>query len=223
VSLVALAALAAFAGQGLFGISTVETDTLAWLLGGAALAAAAGTGAVRPRVALHVAGAALAVLVAAGSAYYLVADVAYRSGLERFEKADFTSALLRFERATAVDPLVDVYRVAAADAASYLRGQAAADTLASLDEGLALEPASYDLALARARLMGSTGATPARIADAYATAVDLYPLGLEVRHEAMLAYLEAGRGAEALALAEGVLQTVPDDQFALQVRDLADE
>lgn len=224
-SLVCLAGLAAFGGQAAFGISAVETDTLAWLLGGASLALAAATRATpTPGTgARRVVAVGLALAVAAGSAFYLVADVTYLSGLERFTLADFPAALLRYERASALNPLVDVYRVGAADASSYMGGRSARDTLVSLDRGLELEPDSYDLALARARLLGSAGTDPQTIAAAYERAVELYPLGLDVRHEAMFAYVDAGRLPDAIALADGVLQAVPDDPVALQVKELVDE
>jgi O-antigen ligase len=236
--LIALAGLAAWAGQALFGISTIEIDAFAWMLGGVALARAdlararesdeaaayGATGearAERPPAAsavIRVAAAALAFGLAAAAAYYLVADARYRSGLDALAAADFSGALSSHERAVATNPAVDVYRVGASDAARFLQStgsQSAPGALALLEDGLELEPASYDLRLARARTLAVAGAPPAEVLEAYMDAVEAYPLGLTVRREAMEAALVAGDAGTAQGLARDVLELYPSDPVAL--------
>jgi len=234
--LIALAGLAAWSGQALFGISTIEIDAFAWMLGGIALARADGLRArdaekdVDPRghaasgrggrasTVLRIVVAALAFGLAAAALYYLVFDVRYGSGLDALAGTDFAGALDDQEGAVAGNPLVDVYRVGASDAARFLQStgaQAAPGAVVLLDDGLELEPASYDLRLARARTLLAAGAAPDEVLEAYLDAVEAYPLGLTVRREAMEAALLAGDAADAERLALGVLELYPDDPVAL--------
>jgi hypothetical protein len=154
--------------------------------------------------------------VAAG--YFLVGDVRYRSGLDTLAVADFAGSLDDHERAVATNPLVDVYRVGASDAARFLQStgsQSAPGALLLLEDGLEIEPASYDLRLARARTLLVAGAPPSEVLEAYMDAVETYPLGLTVRREAMEAALVAGDADTAETLARGVLELFPDDPVAL--------
>jgi hypothetical protein len=142
----------------------------------------------------------------------------YGSGLDELAGADFAGALEDHEGAVAGNPLVDVYRVGASDAARFLQStgaQAAPGAIALLDDGLELEPASYDLRLARARTLLAASAAPDEVMEAYLDAVDAYPLGLTARREAMEAALVAGDAAEAGRLALGVLDLYPDDPIAV--------
>lgn len=225
LALVAVVGFAAYVGQGVFGIGTVETDVMGWLLGGAALARGARrSDAVRADDAATLqvaavtaaAGTLLSFGVAIAVGFYLWADVAHARGLAAFAQADFAGAYAAHAQAIERDPLVDVYRVAQADAALYGAGSPAT-VLTSLSDGLRIEPASFDLALARARVLHATDGGPDEIAAAYVAAADLYPLGIEVRREAIPVLLDAGYDAEARTMAQAVLRQVPGDPVARAV------
>ncbi|GEM_PF-3140400 len=226
-SLMALVGFAAFVGQGVFGIATVETSALGWLFGGVlvgrSLIARGDTDSnserdsAEPgvsRLALFSAITAAAVALSAG--WYLVADASYATGLDRFQRADFSGAVAAHEEATRMNPYTDVYRVAQADAAAYLGGDAAGVAFDSLLEGLLLEPGSYDLELAQATLVSYT-ADPSVVAEEYLEAVARYPLGLQVRLKTMVALAQADRSDEARAMAREVLKLYPDEPIAFDV------
>jgi tetratricopeptide (TPR) repeat protein len=141
--------------------------------------------------------AGLGLSVAFASAYYLVADVRYARGLELFAAGQMEPALTEHRAAQRMLPGVDTFRVAEADAATYLGGFYLEDALDSLDSGLAIEQDSYDLALARARMLAALGRPVSEVADAYVSSVKLYPLGVEVRIEAVQVLYAANRAAEA--------------------------
>lgn len=201
VSLAGTMALAAFATQALFGISTVETDTLAWFLGGILVArgvtgdarnGADRVGSLRRPDARWPAraGAAAALVCAAAAGAYLLADVTYSRSVADFESGRFADAMEEAESAIALNPLTDVYRVALADAAGYaaLTGDttAAGRALIAVEVGLDLEPDSYDLAASRVRLLvRSPGAAADEVWKAYRTAFALYPRGIAIRREAL--------------------------------------
>lgn len=227
-ALLGAAVLAAYVVQGLWGIATIETDALAWLLGGMALAASQPTsddtghdvrgGRSRRWEALGVALPAAA--LAASCAWYLWADITFGRGLEAYAQGRFDQAAALSRTAERLNPLVDVYRIGRADAGSVLavtQGASLEGALGSLERGLALEPYSYDLALARARALELSGADPGVTAEAYLSAVALYPLGVTVRVEAADALLAAGRESEALGMARGVLESSPGEPGALAV------
>jgi hypothetical protein len=96
--------------------------------------------------------------------------------------------------------MVDTFRVAEYDAAAYLGGAYLEESLVSLEEGLEVEPASYDLALARARALKLLKSPISEVADAYVSSVELYPLGVEVRAEAVQLLYAANRNDEAAAM-----------------------
>jgi O-antigen ligase len=219
-SLVVLSGLLAYAGQAVFGIGTIETDTLGFLLVGVALAST-GSQAQATRLARSTL-AGLGLLVLAASLFYIRADVAHLSGTEAFDRGDISSAYRLADGAVRQDPLVDVYRVALSDAAAYGSALQRTAALTSLERGLDLEPMSYDLALARARLLVRQGATADEVSDAYERAAVLYPVGIAVRREAIEAALLAGRTGVARALAEDVLAVLPDDEQARRVLERAD-
>ncbi|PKQ29279.1 MAG: hypothetical protein CVT60_06210 [Actinobacteria bacterium HGW-Actinobacteria-10] len=201
VSLAGTVALSAFAAQAVFGISTVETDSLAWFLGGVLVARGSRVPPVtagidtdrmtRPRAAsvLTRAAGVLALACALAATWYLSADIAYRRSTDSFMRADFAASMDAAETAIARNPLVDIYRVAYADAAAYaaISGNTGVldRALGSVDAGMALEPASYDLAASRARLLARSGSADAQeVWSAFRDAFALYPLGEGIRTEA---------------------------------------
>lgn len=203
-ALVATAGLAAYGVQALFGVASIEVDAIGWFAAG--LAASRGIGAHdlsgwahRVRSAVVVSAAAA---VALACVVYLTADVRYARALDAFAVGDMRTVRDEAARAVRLMPLVDVYRVAFADGALYepvpaQRTAALAHARDLLEEGLMREPASYDLALALARVHAASGESPDRVADAYLEAVRRYPLGVEVRTAAVSALRTAGRTAEA--------------------------
>ena len=222
------AGFAAYLGQALFGVTAIELDALGWLLGGALLGRSASASraqtptepvsgtSVRARAlaaALPLAGAALLAL----TVWYLSADLLYGAGLRRFSAGEMAQAFTTHEAAIERCGLVDNYRVSLSDVALYGGPAERATALARVDEGLALEPASYDLAMARARLLESTAEEPGIVADAYLDALALYPWGPDVAREAARALLAAGRTDEAVPVAENLLRVLPDDEFAHEI------
>jgi len=216
-ALVALAIFTAYVTQALFGIGAIETDVLGWVVGGVLIGMLATDELPQWTSALRWVGVAVAALLGMCAAYYLVGDVSHGRGLDAFAEARFGEALEYQNAAVASDPLVDVYRVGQSDAALYLSGQDLQDAYESVEHGLGLEPMSYDLALARARLIAAGGASPSAVADAYIEAVALYPLGVGVRSEAAAALFEAARVEEARQMAEDVLLIAPDNPTALAI------
>ena len=243
-ALVALGGLAAWSGQAMFGISTIETDALAFACAGVALArlgamrasasakpprksadaGAAGAVAARRgdsnasssdvpaswvRPALGAAGLVLAV----AASWYLIADTAHLRGVGAFYAGDMATAWSEGNRAVEKNPLVDLYRIGAADAALYGAGSSA-EALALVEEGMRLEPVSYDLAAERARLLASAGATSDDVFDASRDALALYPLGIDASHVAIQAAFDAGEPAVAAEFAARMLEVYPDDPFA---------
>jgi O-antigen ligase len=225
IALVACAGLAAWGGQALFGISTIESDGLAFMLAGIALARTdapvvpAGAGA-RLSVSARVLTAALSLTLALSCVWYLRADAAYERGVRAFFDGEMAHAWKLETTAIALNPLVDTYRVAASDAALY-NGGPRSTALALVERGLILEPASYDLALARARLLGSADGEPDVVIGAYLSAIERYPLGIEVNYEAMDVAVRYGRGDVARGLAVAMLRTYPDDPVARAVAEEA--
>jgi tetratricopeptide (TPR) repeat protein len=210
----------------------VEVETLAWLLGGMVLArydnsvttmvtAKADEGRVSGLLmASRVALVALGMVVVAACVLYMRADAAYSRGLVLFESSRFGEAAAAHRTAIAIDPFSDVARVGLSDTALYRPGDAAAsdESLKVLDQGLAMEPLDYDLLLARARLLKARGAAPAQVFQAYEEAVQAYPLGIQVRREAMAAAVSAGDSGATRALADGILELVPQDPAAQSIR-----
>lgn len=195
VALAATLGLVAWSAQAMFGISTIETDGLAWFLGGlclargAALGVEANTGLAVVRPYLRYATTGLAVIVAVACGVYLYADASYADSQTYLAEARFTEASHSAAQAVRIDPTSDTYRVALADAEMYRLAtgdsESAADALRVLGEGLDLEPSSYDLAVARARLLAAIdGRAPAEVWDAFVFAMRLYPRGVAVRQEA---------------------------------------
>lgn len=225
-SVIATSGFVTYSVQALLGVPSLGVDALGWLLGAVLLARAdmlvAGAAAA-PATALLQAGgahpalrgaasrrqgawravaAAVGLSVALLAGWYAVGDASFARSTARFAEGRFDEAIDAASSAVAVNPLVDVYRVALADAASYAGPAELPDALASIDRGLRLEPSSYDLLHARARLLRLSGAEPDAVAAAYADAVAAYPLGLSVNAEAAKAFDAAGRTAEAHASAE---------------------
>ncbi|MDP2234695.1 MAG: O-antigen ligase family protein [Actinomycetota bacterium] len=197
VALAATLGLVAWSAQAMFGISTIETDGLAWFLGGLCLARGAALGAetnmglavLRPY--LRYATTGLTVIVAVACGVYLYADASYADSQTYLAEARFTEASHSAAQAVRVDPTSDTYRVALADAEMYRLAtgdsESAQGTLRVLDEGLDLEPDSYDLAVARARLLTPMNdQAPVEVWDAFVYAMRLYPRGVAVRQEAAL-------------------------------------
>ncbi len=212
-ALIATAGLAAWAAQAFFGISTIEADGLAFMFAGVLLArsgtaSASGSG----RLAL---GVASAVLVA-GCAWYVSADALHLRGIDAFYAGEMQSAWDLETAATRRNPLVDSYRVGAADAASYGAASDAA-ALETVEAGIRLEPMSYDLLLARARLLRSSGTPSDAVLAAYRAAYESYPLGQAVGHEAIGAALAAGDTEVARDIALRLLAAYPNDALALSV------
>ncbi len=204
---IAFVGLCAAVGQGLFGITTIEIGVLAWVLGGVSIARPAPAGEKhRPAALPESAGWTRAVLVLLGvsvvvaSAVYVSADTRYARGLDLFAAGQLESAALEHRAAQRLVPVVDTFRVAEADAALYLGGIPLQRALDSLDAGLALEPGSYDLSLARARVLKALDKPVSEVADAYVSSVELYPLGVEVRREAVQVLYAANRDDEAAAM-----------------------
>lgn len=227
-TLVAAAGFAAYLGQGLFGVAAIETDVLGWALGGALLARAAALGTTagaasrEPRVgplAQWAVLGGLGVALAAAVASYVVVDLRYGAELRALAGADFASATTAARSAVATNPLVDVYRVGVADAAAYAGGDAARHALGVIEAGLDLEPRSYDLALARARLLRASAASEEDVAEAYGLAVRLWPYSIDAGREGALAYARAGRRAKSRALAKRVLAVSPGDRTSLALLD----
>lgn len=221
VSLAGTIALSAFAAQALFGISTVETDTLAWFLGGL-LISRGEHGDGRRVWTVRMAGV-LACACALVAAVYIFADVAYRRSADAFERAQFGVAMEAAQSATDRDPLVDVYRVVLADAAAYAAvsgdGSAIDRALESVDAGLVLEPASYDLAASRARLLARSPSVSApEVWQAYERAFGLYPRGVGIRTEA-LGWAQAYAPEDILAKAGAELQRVTSDTNDLDAHE----
>lgn len=228
----ALAGLAAYVGQSLFSVPAVEVDALGAFLAGVCLVrgdragsaaageSARGDGAAGPKEAgsaptagsvrsATAAAIVIALAVCAAAGIYLPADQAYRASAEHFARGDLALAAREASKAVSGNPLVDVYRVAWADTVIYAgpgpaRDRGARDMERVLGEGLRLEPRSYDLALAKARVMAAGGADDGSVAAAYLRAVTLYPLGIEVREAAADALRRAGRTVEAERMDEEV-------------------
>lgn len=206
-ALLALGGFSAYVVQAIFSVPAVEVDALGWLLGGVLISRGARmaedipAGAIRHRlVPLILSGS-----VVVASVIFMVADSSHVQAVRAFSVGDFTAAERSSRLAIELNPLVDVYRVAYADAAIFepepdRRQRAAERALPVVREGLRLEPASFDLALAAARLTAASGATEDEVADAYLAAVALYPLGIEVREHAADALDRAGREAESEAM-----------------------
>ncbi len=203
-ALVATAGLTAYGMQALFGVASIEVDAIGWFAAGLAVSRGIGAHdlvgwAHRVRSAVVVTAAAA---VALACVVYLGADVRYARALDAFAVGEMRTVRDEAAHAVRLMPLVDVYRVAFADGALYepvpaRRTAALAQARDLLEEGLMREPASYDLALALARVRAASGESPDRVADAYLEAVRRYPLGVEVRTAAVSALRAAGRTAEA--------------------------
>jgi O-antigen ligase len=216
-ALAASAMFVAFLGQGLFGIATIETNVLGWLVGGVLIGYTVADGPAVSRRAIVAAGAGVAAVLALASAYYVAGDVRYRSGLRAFDQGDIPATLAAYDSAISMNPLMGTYRTAYAQAATVVRGETILRAEELLAAGLELEPGSHDLALARARVLALTGASPDDVADAYLEAVEAFPLGVDVRVRAAVALAGAGRTDEARAMAEGVLELAPDNPLALSI------
>lgn len=221
-ALVLAAGFAAYVGQGLFGIFAVEIDVVGWVIGGMLLARS-GTSKERVpatgRRALPALVIGVSALLAVASGYYVLADTVYGRGLNAFAAGQMDSAMEAQASAVALNPLVDTYRVAHSDAAMYVASMSGSPTpLATTDEqlasGLRMEPESYDLALAAARVADSAGADIDEVADRYERAAELYPMGLSVRQEAIPVILAAGRESVAREMANDVLALSPQDPTA---------
>jgi O-antigen ligase len=220
-ALAALAMFSAYVTQAIFGIGTVETDILGWMLGGILVGMLATSDATAWSVRARWVGAGVAALLAILAAYYLVGDISHGRGLDAYSAAQFEAAYDRHSSAVTADPLVDIYRVGQADAALFIGGSAIGDAATSAERGLEFEPMSFDLALSRARLVAAGGGTVDEVADAYMEAVELYPLGIGVRLETAVALLQASRVAEARQMAEDVLLIVPENPDALAILEAA--
>lgn len=196
-ALVALGGLTAYSVQALLGVAAIETDALGWLLGGIAVASAAGRLTPTSVPVARIATGLTAAIVTALMGWYLVANAQYGRGADTFLAGDFVLSQASMARAVATDPLTDIYRVGLADSASYLGAGDVDAALTSLNAGLKLEPRSYDLALSRARLMSLRGDSADSVADAYGMALALYPRGMTVRVETIDAFTKAGRTEQA--------------------------
>lgn len=217
VAFVATVGLTAYLAQASLGVAAVETDVLGWLLAGIAIASTAQARTSRGADWGRWLGAAVCVVGLAACLLYLRADREYAASQQVFDAGRIDEAQSLTAAATALDPFTDVYRVARADAAAYGSRADKALAVAALDQGLVLEPHSYDLAYSRAALMSDLGRPADHVAAAYGSAVTLYPQGLAVRRDAMSAYLAAGERSRARTLARGVLLLDPTDSVA---RDL---
>jgi len=215
-ALVLVSGLAAYLAQALFSVHAIEVDGLGWMLAGMLVGGSSAAderrlsaGFVR---AARGAAALAAVVATVASVRYITADVAYQRSAERFQRGEMAAALDLAARAVRLDPLTDVYRVAYADAAAYLGGAARAGAFAIIEPGLRLEPESYDLVLARARLLSLEHSPEAP--EAFMAAAALYPNGVAVRREAMRACAQAGRLEDARRLATEILRVLPGDPEA---------
>lgn len=215
-ALVLAAGLAAYVGQALFSVHAIEVDGLGWMVAGMLVGAARTGSAAEPRgllpKAVWTATVAATVVAVASCARYLAADVAYQRSVEQFERGEMSVALDLAGKAVRLDPLTDVYRVAYADAAAYLGAPERASASAIIAAGLRLESESYDLLLARARLLKLERSAEAP--EAFMSAAALYPNGVAVRREAIDACVQAGRFDDAKRLAAEILRVVPDDPGA---------
>jgi len=195
LGLAATAGLLAWSVQALFGISTIETDALAWFFGGLALSrtlkgVVPAAGGRFPQRAWNIVAAVLAAFVLLLCVQYLRADMHYARSSEYLASARFGEATQEAQQAVSSVPLVDTYRVAVADASAYVVASGeparAQSALAILDAGLILEPSSYDLAAARASMLALSAEQDAQaVWDAYLYAMQLYPLGVDIRVEAL--------------------------------------
>lgn len=204
VALVALAGFSAYLGQAVFGVAAIEPDALGWLLGGVVVARAEGdttrSASVTSRSIRAAASAlvvAFALLAVVASFVYLRADAAHARSLEALGMARFEEAAAYSSDAVDAVGVVDTYRVGLADAALYLGADASGDALVVIEHGLELEPESYDLVVAKARLLRASGASADEVADAWVAAVAMWPHGAHARTAAAEALDAAGRGAEA--------------------------
>jgi hypothetical protein len=220
IALIACAGLAAWAGQALFGISTIESDALAFMLAGVALSRTGSGDRTADTPGWPSAGRvgvlALSLALALTSAYFLSVDARHERGVRAFFAGEMASAWELETSASARNPLVDTYRVGAADAALY-GGGPRSSALALVERGLELEPASYDLALARARLLASMGSGSGAVMEAYLRAVERYPRGIEILHETIEVAMRLGHDDVARDVAARLLQTYPDDVLARAV------
>ncbi|MDZ4168914.1 MAG: O-antigen ligase family protein [Coriobacteriia bacterium] len=207
-ALIALAGFAAYLGQSLFGVAAVEVDALGWLLGGLAVSRAGSTSEETPArspQAFRILAGVVALGVVVACVWYLRADNDFADSSRALAAGDTRTAARAAAAAVVGNPLVDVHRVAQADAVLYepvpaVRAVELPDAQAAVARGLEMEPDSYDLMLARARLIATADSSPDEIADAYLMAVKRYPLGVEVRVAASNALRDAGRTDEAAAI-----------------------
>lgn len=205
--LVVLAGLGAWSGQALFGVSTVEIDGLVWFLGGVAIswlpdmashlrsttASRALARSLSPTAAVRTMQGAQAplMLVVALCAVYITSDVYFEAGRTAYAATDFARARILMTDSIRIEPTTDVRRVGLADAAGMLIATgapagAALQAEKTVSAGLALEPRSYDLAYARARMLRDGYAPPERILAAYCDAIRLYPYGAEAASDASM-------------------------------------
>lgn len=215
--LVVLAGLGAWFGQALFGVSTVETDGLAWLLGGVAIAwwphaltaisASTASGVLTRSLSPTAVGRmmrgaqALALLLVVACGAYIVSDIYFESGRAAYAAADFRRAHALALESVLIESTTDVRRVGVADAAGMLVATGASRDMAldaekTVAAGLALEPGSYDLAYARARMLRGDGGSADRVLAAYLEAIRLYPFGEEAVLDATL-WAASSRDANA--------------------------
>lgn len=213
-ALLATVAFATYLSVALFSVPALETDVVGWALGGfvASTRIPRGSRGDERRAALpsRALCGIIAIAISMASLSHLVAVRRWTQSVELFNRADFSGASERAEAAVSADPLTDVFRVAAADAAMYRDEAAKRRALQLVERGIELEPGSYDLLIARARLLSSLGVSSAEVADAYRAAVRRYPLGVTVRREAVDALTAAGHEQEARDMARGLLELVPD-------------
>lgn len=206
VALVALVGFSAYLAQAAFAVPAVETDALGWLLGGLLVSRGAVRTPTREGVvrAFRYAMLILGTFIVVSCGYYLRADLFHTSAQHAFARGDFASAMDAERQAIAANPLTDVYRVALADAALFSGGPEQREALARVESGLKLEPRSYDLLAARARLLEALAAPDDAVADAYAAAADAYPLGISARSAAARAARRAGSESEASRYEQGI-------------------
>ena len=219
LGLAATAGLLAWSIQALFGISTIETDALAWFFGGLALSRSLrgvvpATAGRLPSRTWNVLGAVMAACVLMLCVQYLRADMHYARSSEYLASARFDEATSEARQAVSSAPVVDTYRVAVADASAYLvasgESTRAQSALAILDAGLILEPNSYDLAAARASMLALSADRDAQaVWDAYLRAMRLYPHGVDIRVEAS-AWAQGDGSDEMQARAAAELARVND-------------
>lgn len=216
-----LAALSAWGAQAAFGVPALETDVLVWFLAGASLAASLGResneGAQTPAwwwpTLSRWVPAATALSLVAAFGTYVAANARYADALASFQQGRFDVAYAVASSAVRMDPRTDVYRVAAADAALYQGGSALDRATALIGTGLSIEPDSYDLLIARARLLAAKGEPAEKVASAYRAALLAFPQGVTARAEAAEAYDAAGWTAAARQVDE----PAPGSGVAVQV------